>query len=306
MTAPAAAQSERVFEKEFSVPLAEHDLAQLAEEQAQLHNRRELLKDQKRTALAGFKQQFNGIDDRLAVIAEEVTNLSRKVKVKCERVPHPTAPRWQIIRLDNHQVVDELPMDIDEIAETRDSRLPLHHNGDGVGAADDEDEPRDLTAGGADDDGQDDHDGDGKDEGGGAGSEDEADADEEPAAAPAAAPAPKAASKAKGGAKGAKGGAEKKPRGKIECPFVLEQKDLNDPTKDVVCGAPGISRCKGFCKPHWDLTGGSKGNGTQALCILRRKNRQRLLAEKDGAPSDPSQPDLGPLHGDGVDPEELQ
>lgn len=261
MTQPQASSSDsHVFDKTFRIPLAEHDLAQLAEEQAALHNRREALKDKKRTALAGFKQEFAGVDDRLGVIAQEITDMQREVSIKCERVPHPNAPRWQIIRLDTHEPVDEIPMTLEEIAQTRrDSRLPLHHDGAPIGFVPDDEE--ELPSRGEDD--EVDTSSAATEDGAGDSAGAEASGDDDQADGATA--------------------AEKPAKKKIvcTCPFVTEQHDHADPRKDVLCGDPGIARAKGFCKPHYDLTGGKNGNGTQKLALTRRTKRRQMIEDQE-------------------------
>lgn len=61
------------------------------------------------------------------------------------------------------------------------------------------------------------------------------------------------------------------------CPYILEQPELGDPTRDVICGAVGAPRRKGFCAD--ELTGGKNGNGAQVLALTRRSARQRLARE---------------------------
>jgi hypothetical protein len=253
-----------VFEKEFTVPLHEHDRAEFADEQAALHNRREMLKDQKRTSLAGFKQQLAGIDDRLGEVAEWLTNGARKVKIKCERRAHPTRPIWQIVRIDTHEVVDELPMDIDEIGTARNGDLPLY--ADGGRGGDDDGHGGDHDQGDA-----------GEDESRGVLDEEAQRAAEDNQAyadlhevEPGRSPAPEqAAPTAKG---------RKKPPTPI-CPFILEQPSLDDPRQDVTCTAAGSARAKGFCSEHYELTGGKNANATQKLCLARRTKRRQLEAD---------------------------
>ncbi len=74
-----------------------------------------------------------------------------------------------------------------------------------------------------------------------------------------------------------------KKKGAITCPFILEQPDVNDPARDVLCGAAGAGRRKGFCAEHYELTGGATGNKTQKLALSRRTARKQLAEEAKGA-----------------------
>lgn len=233
-----------VFEKEFTFPLSEADLALRSKEQAELHNRREAVVAEKREALAGFKGQIAGIDDRLTELANEITSGNRTARLKCERRTHPSAPRWQVVCLEEpflHKVVGEEPMTLEEQVREKNGALPLHE-GEAAGG-DGEAEGDEARAEG--------------DEG------EQADASEERDAAAYEPREP----------------APEKKRSNPTCPRLLE-KHAVDARLDQICGKEGRARVRGFCADCYKELGGKDGSEEMTESLVRRKARQLLEEEE--------------------------
>ncbi len=233
-----------VFKREVRYPLTEEEWHAAAKRQAELHMQREALKDERREAMAGFKQRFAGIDEVLTALVEEVEKGERVVQEDHERVLHPERPVWQIVRLADHQIVDEEPMNADDwLRERNRPELPLHQ--------DPEQQPPQP--------------------------------DDRPNATvlPFSAPATNADGGSGDADAASKDAGTSRPARSILCPYVLAYAE--DPRHDDLCGAKGTARHRGFCDEHYEAAGGKDGGEVMVKMLMRRGQRSKMIKEAEKA-----------------------
>jgi hypothetical protein len=64
------------------------------------------------------------------------------------------------------------------------------------------------------------------------------------------------------------------------CPFILAEK--REPPVDLVCGAPGMRRHRGFCQTHVEELGREMLYRDRAVHMIARKLRREWLALQAG------------------------